>query len=183
MTLQTSKTSPMNKKNILTEAEMNQPILFDCFFSLNQIKQMSEGIETILDNSEHLISKEVYTNICRLIGSLDAEYDTIVNPIEDENPKEDVKIEVTNHLVELWIESPEPMDPRGVGYEVFDRLSMLLEDEGSDFWLTPHEYRSNPHTPTNQQLLERERTAAYIAKQQEEREDYLERFRQKITAD
>ena len=85
MTLQTSKTSPMNKKNILTQEEMNEKRLFDgYFYSLNQIKQMSEGIETILDNSEHLISQEVYTNICRLIGNLEADYDCIVNPITED---------------------------------------------------------------------------------------------------
>ncbi len=84
MTLQTSRTSPMNKKNILTKEQMNEKRQFGCFFSLNQIKQMSEGIETILDNSEHLISQEVYTNICRLIGTLEANYDCIVDPITED---------------------------------------------------------------------------------------------------
>ena len=74
----------MNKKNILTKEQMNENRQFSIFFSLNQIKQMSEGIETILDNSEHLISQEVYTNICRLIGNLEADYDCIVNPITED---------------------------------------------------------------------------------------------------
>ena len=185
MTPQTSKTSPMNKKNILTQEEMNEKRQFDGLFcSLNQIKQMSEGIETLLDNSENLISQEVYTNISRLIGTLEAEYDTIVNPIEDENPIEEVSPkEVTNHLIQLQIESPEPMESRAVGYDVFDRLHMLLEDEDSDFWLNVHSYKSSAHTPTKEELLEREETAAYLVKLEEERQEHIESFRQKITAD
>ena len=78
-------TISQNSKTSLTEEQMNEKRLFDgYFYSLNQIKQMSEGIETILDNSENLISKEVYTNICRLIGNLEADYDCIVNPITED---------------------------------------------------------------------------------------------------
>ena len=170
-------TNSQNSKTSLTSAQMNERRQLDgLFFSLNEIKQMSEGIETILDNSKHLIQPKVYNNISSLIGTLEADYDTIVNPIEDENPIEDVKQEVTNHLVQLQIESPEPMSPKHVGYEVFDRLSMLLEDEGSDFWLTVHNYKSDAHTPTKEELLEREETAAYLVKLEEEREEAIQKI-------
>ena len=180
MTPQTSKTSPMNKKNILTQEEMNEKRQFDGLFcSLNQIKQMSEGIETLLDNSENLISQEVYTNISRLIGSLDAHYDSIVDPIEDENPIEDVSPkEVTNHLIQLQIESPEPMKSIDVGYEVFDRLQMLLEDEGSDFWYTVHEADCTAHTPTKEDLLERDRIEKVKQEEEKKMEELFEKCRQ-----
>ena len=172
-------TNSQNSKTSLTSAQMNERRQFDgLYFSLNEIKKMSEGIETILDNSKHLIQPKVYNNISSLIGTLEADYDTIVNPIEDENPIEDVKQEVTNHLVQLQIESPEPMSPIHVGHEVFDRLQMLLEDEGSDFWYTVHEADCTAHTPTKEDLLVRDRIEKVKQEEEKKMEELFEKCRQ-----
>ena len=127
-------TISQNSKTSLTSAQMNERRQFDgLYFSLNEIKKMSEGIETILDNSKHLIQPKVYNNISSLIGTLEADYDTIVNPIEDENPIEDVKQEVTKHHVQLVIETPEPMNSKDVGYEVVEFLSNGMESAECDW--------------------------------------------------